>query len=179
MGRKTLLAIVVVQLVVICALGLLLVQGRRPTAERERVESALTDIHGALSVGANYTQLQEKVQALAAAIENFRAKGGAERDLARFERSEKLYKDSLDLWSDELTYPNRYERSPEDRLFVSVPTPLERIAKEQGFVLPVHEFSYKVLADELLQQLWTKADQAGRGVNTQKESAPEPTEPKK
>jgi hypothetical protein len=60
-----------------------------------------------------------------------------------------------------------------------VPTPLERIAKEQGFDLPVHEFSYKVLADVLLQQLWAKADQAGRGVNTQKEPAPEPTEPKK
>jgi hypothetical protein len=179
MGRKVLVAIVVIQFVVICALGLLLVQGRRPTAERERVETALADIRGALSVGANYMQLQEKVQALAAAIENFRAKGGAGSDLARFERSQKLYKDSLDLWSDELTYPNRYERSPENRLFVLVPTPLERIAREQGFDLPVREFSFKVLADELLQQLWTEADQAGRGVNTQRESAPEPTQPKR
>jgi hypothetical protein len=76
MGRKALLAIVVIQFVVICALGFLLVQGRRPTAERERVEIALADLRGALSVGASYTQLREKVQALAAAIETFRAKGG-------------------------------------------------------------------------------------------------------
>ena len=104
MGRKALVAIVVIQFVVICALGFLLVQGSRPSAERERVEMALADIRGALSIGANYTQFQEKVQALAAAVENFRSKGGAGSDLARFERSQKLYKDSLDLWREELSF---------------------------------------------------------------------------
>lgn len=176
MGRKALVAIVVIQFIVICALGLLLVQGKRPTAERERVETALADIRGALSVGANYTQLQEKVQALAATIENFRARGGAGSDLERFGRSQKLYKDSLDLWGEELSYPGLYERSPHRRY---APTALERIAKEQGLDLSDPEFSYKIFADELLQQLWKKADQAGHGVNTQKESAPEPTQPKR
>jgi len=173
----------VIQFVVIYALGLLLVQGRRPTADRERatadrerVEAALADIRGALSVGSNYTQLQEKVQALAAAIENLRAKGGAASDLARFERSEKLYKDSLDLLSEELSYPGLYERFPHGRY---VPPRLESIAKEQGFDLSEPPASYKIFADVLLQQLWTKADQAGRGVSTQKELAPAPTEPKR
>ncbi|MEO8096093.1 MAG: hypothetical protein ABI811_00205 [Acidobacteriota bacterium] len=175
MRSKALGAVVVIQFVVICALGLLLVQGRRPTAERERVKTALADIRGALSVGANYTQFQEKVQALAAAIENFRSQGGAGNDLARFEQSQKLYKDSLDLWSDELSYPGLYES--ERRRFV--PTPLERIAKEQGLDLSEPKVPYKIFADELLQQLWKKADQAGSGVNPQKESAPEPTQPKK
>jgi len=58
MRSKVLATIVVVQFVVICALGFLLFQGGRPAAERERVEAALTDIHGTLSVGANFTQLQ-------------------------------------------------------------------------------------------------------------------------
>ena len=171
MGRKALVAIVVAQFVVICVLGLLLVQGRRPTAEQERVEIALADIRGALSVGANYTQFQEKVQALAAAIDNFRSKGGAGGDLARFELSQKLYKDSLDLWSDELNYPGIYKRSPHGHF---VPSALERIAKEQGFDLSDPTFSYKISADVLLQQLWTKAGQAGRG-----NSAPSPTQPEK
>ena len=173
MGRKALVAIVVIQFVVICALGFLLVQGRRPSAERERVETALADIRGALTVGANYTQFQEKVQALAAAVENFRSKGGAGSDLTRFEQSQKLYKDSLDLWSDELRYPALYES--ERRRFV--PTPLERIAKEQGFDLSNPEFSYKIAADVLLQELWKKADDAGRGAEPQKGS--EPARPKK
>jgi hypothetical protein len=179
MGKKALVVTVVIQFVVICALGFLLVRGTRPSAERERVETALADIRGALSVGANYTQFQEKVQAFAAAIESFRSKGGAASDLGRFESAQKLYKDSLELWNHELMYPRLYELSPEDRNFVIVPTPLERIAKEQGFDLPVNEFSYKVLADELLRQLWTRADQAAGGVNNQRESTSEPTQPKK
>jgi len=54
-----------IQFLVICALGLLLLQGTWPTADRERVETALADICVAVSVGANYTQFQEKVQAVA------------------------------------------------------------------------------------------------------------------
>jgi hypothetical protein len=160
MGRKALVAIVMVQFLVICALGLLLLQGTRPTAERERVETALADIRGALSVGANYTQFQEKVQALAAAVENFRAKGGGGTDLARFEQAQELYKDSLDLWSDELNSSWRYENGRK-----RVPDVLERIAKEQGVDVSSPEISYyKYFADELLQQLWAKADEAGHGV---------------
>jgi hypothetical protein len=181
MGRKALVAIVVAQFVVICVFALLLVRGRRPTAEQERVETALADIRGALSVGANYTQFQEKVQALAAAIDNFRSKGGAGSDLAQFELSQKLYEDSLDLWSDELRRSALYES--ERRLFV--PTVLERIAKEQGFVVPPRgslassepAVPYKYFADQLLQELWKKADDAGHGVNSQKHS--EPAQPKK
>jgi hypothetical protein len=179
MGRKALVAIVVIQFVVICALGFLLLRGGRPTAERERVEAALTDIHGTLSVGANFTQLQEKVQALAAAVENFRAKGGGGEELVRFEQSLKLYKDSVDLWNDKLSNSWRYEKKVGDR-FSYAPTALLRIAKEESFDVSYSGISYKVFADELLQQLWAKADQAGRGVNTQKESAPDdPTQPKK
>jgi hypothetical protein len=170
MGRKALVAIVMIQFLVICALGLLLLQGTRPTAERERVETSLADIRGALSVGANYTQFQEKVQALAAAVENFRAKGGGGTDLARFEQAQKLYKDSLDLWSDELNSSWRYENGRKGR----VPDVLGRIAKEQGVDVSSPEISYyKYFADELLQQLWAKADEAGRGVK------PVPPQPKK
>jgi hypothetical protein len=173
-SRKPLLAIVVIQSVVICALGFLLVQGRRPTAERERVETALADIRGALSVGVSFTQLQEKVQALASAIENFRARGGEGADLAGFERAAKLYKDSLELWSDKLRYPNLYESKPKWFL----PSDLARIAKEESFDLKP-EYSNGALADSLLQRLWQDADQSGRGVSTQKQSSPEPTQPKR
>ena len=169
MGRKALVVIVVIQFVVICALAFMLAQGRRASAEGERVDTALTDIRGALSVGANYTQFQEKVQALAAAIENLRAKGGATSDLTRFEESQELYKESLDLWSEEMSLAGLYERRPHGHY---VPTVLARIAKEQGLDLSEGEYSYKIFADELMQQLWAKADQAGRGVNAQKESAP-------
>ena len=51
-----------------------------------------------------------------------------------------------------------------------------RIAKERGFDLSKRKVPYKILANELLQQLWKKADQAGRGVNPQKEPAAEPTQ---
>jgi len=179
MGRKTLTAIVLIQFALICALGLQLARGRRPAAERERISTVLGDIRGALSVGANYTQLQEKVQAFAAAIENFRSNGGAVGDLEPFERAQGLYKDSLELWSDELTYPSRYEQFPEDRRSVWVPATLKRIAKEQGLDLAVNEFSYKALADELLQELWARADQAVGAVNNQTESASQPTQHKK
>jgi hypothetical protein len=168
MRSKVLGTIVVVQFVVICALGFLLLQGGRPTAEREKVETALTDIHGTLSVGANFTQLQEKVQALAATIDNFRAKGGGGSELVRFEQSLKLYKDSLDLWSDELSNSWRYEKKVGDR-FGYAPAPLERIAKEQSYDISQSGIHYKIFADELLQQLWAKADEAGRGVKTEKE----------
>lgn len=170
MGRKALAAIVVIQFVVIGALGVLLVHGRRPTAEQEKAETALADIRGVLSVGANYTQLQERVQALAAAIENFRAKGGPESELARLERSQKLYKDSLDLWSEELSYPGLYERTPHGHY---VPTVLRHIAKEQGLDLSDPEFSYKIFADDLLQQLWAKGGADAREVNAQYQSAPD------
>lgn len=173
MGRKTLVGIVVIQFVVICALGFLLVHGRRPPPERERVEMAFADIRGVLSVGANYTQFQEKVQALAAAVENFRSAGGTADDLARFDRAKKFYKDSLDLWSDEISYPATYES--ERRRFT--PIVLQRIAKEQGFDLSGEGVSYKIFADELLQELWKKADEVARGVNTEKE--PEPGQSKK
>jgi hypothetical protein len=126
------------------------------------VETALTDIHGTLSVGAKFTQLQEKVQALAAAIENFRAKGGGGSELVRFEQSLKLYKDSLDLWSDELSHSWMYEGE-------DISPTLRRIAREQGFDISRSGGPYKVFADELLQQLWAKADEAGRGVKTGKE----------
>ena len=176
MGRKTLVATVVIQFVVICSLGFLLVQGRRPSAERERVETAIADVRGALSVGANYTQFEEKVQALAGAVENLRAKGPAGSDLAAFDKSLKLYKDSIDLWSDELSYPGLYERSPHGRF---VPRTLERVAKEQGLDLSDPEFSYKISADVLLQQLWAKADQARPGVNVQNNSPRPTTQPPK
>ena len=168
MRSKVLGAIVVVQFVVICALGFLLLKGGRPTAERERVETSLTDIHGTLSVGANFTQFEEKVQALAAAIENFRAKGGGGSELVRFEQSLRLYKDSVDLWSDELSNSWEYEKKVGDR-FGSAPAPLWRIAKEQGYDISNSGIHYKIFADELLQQLWAKAHEAGRGVKTEKE----------
>jgi hypothetical protein len=176
MGRKVLAAIVVIQFLVICALGLMLAQGRRQSAERERVDSALADIRGALSVGADYTQFQEKVQAFAAAVENFRAKGGAKSDLTRFEESQKLYKDSLDLWSEEINLAGLYERRPHGRY---VPTALARIAREQDLDPSEGEYPYKIFADELVQQLWAEADQTARGANTQQESAPEKALPKR
>jgi hypothetical protein len=168
MRSKLLGTIVVVQFVVICALGFLLLQRGRPTAERERVEAALTDIHGALSVGANFTQLQEKVQTLAAAVETFRTKGGDGSELVRFEQSLKLYKDSVDLWSDKLSDSWRYEKKVGDR-FGYAPTTLERIAKEQSYDISQSGIPYKIFADELQQQLWAKADEAGRGVKPEKE----------
>jgi hypothetical protein len=171
-----LVAIVVIQFVVICALAFMLAQGRRPSADAEKVDTALADIRGALSVGANYTQFQEKVQALAAAIESFRAKGGPTRDIIRFEESQKLYKESLDLWSEEMSLAGLYERRPHGHF---VPTVLARIAKEQSFDLTEGDYPYKIFADELMQQLWAKADQAGRGVSTQEESAPGDALPKR
>ena len=165
MGRKLLVGIVVIEFVVICALSFLLVQGRRPSPERERVLQALADIHGVLAVGANYTQFQEKVQALAGAVENFRSAGGGADDLAPFYCAQKLYKDSLDLWSDEIDYPATYES--ERRRFT--PTVLQRIAKEQGFDLSGEGIPYKAFADQLLQELWRKADDAARGANSEKE----------
>jgi len=176
MRRRALFAIIVFQSVVICVLGFLLVHQHRPTAEQERVELALADIRGALLVGASYTQFQEKIQALAAAIDNFRSKGGSGRDLARFEMSQKLYKDSLDLWSDELENSRLYE----SKLRLFVPEVMGRIAREQGFVVPPQGslkeaassepgVPYKYFAGQLLQELWKKAEATARGVKSEKQ----------
>lgn len=164
MGKKTLVGITVIQFGVICALTFLLLQEKRPSQEKQRVETALAGIRGALSVGANYTQFQEKIQVLAVAVEGFRSTGRSADDLVRFERALKLYKDSLDLWSDQLHYPVMYE-SERHRF---TPIVLERIAREQSFDLSLEGVSYKVLADVLLQDLWKKADDAARGVNPSK-----------
>jgi hypothetical protein len=83
-------------------------------------------------------------------------------------QSQKLYKDSLDFWSDELSDSWRYEKKVGDRC-TSAPAPLERIAKEQSYDISNSGIHYKIFADELLQQLWAKADEAGRGVKTEKE----------
>jgi hypothetical protein len=50
----------------------------------------------------NYPQLQEKVQALRAAVESYRANGPPSGNLKRYERSLELFEVSLELWRHEL-----------------------------------------------------------------------------
>jgi len=160
-------SIVVVQLVVICVLAVLLFEATRPKTVPlvpSRAETALADIHGVLSVGANYTQFQEKVQSLGGAIEEYRSQGGDGPTLKRFEECLKLYKDSLDLWGDTINLPNTYSRSG-----TRVPATLERVAKEQGFPID-GEYQFKVQSDVLLQQLWARADEIGRGKQSGEKS---------
>jgi hypothetical protein len=150
-------SVAVVQLVTICALVVFLFESKRPKADVSKVEKVLGDIRGAMSVGANYTQFQERVQSLAAAIEGYKSDGGAGADLKRFEESLGLYKDSLDLWGEMITYPELFESGG------FVPGTLRRIAGEQGFDISDKSFSNRVKGDVLLQQLWAKADEIGRG----------------
>jgi hypothetical protein len=157
--------IVVVQLGVICVLAVLLFEARRPKTVPSRVETVLADIHGVLSVGANYTQFQEKVQSLGGAIEEYRSEGGDGPTLKRFEECLKLYKDSLDLWGDTINLPNTYSRSG-----TRVPATLERIAKEQGFDID-GPYQFKIQSDVLMQQLWAKADEVGRGNKSRAKSS--------
>lgn len=160
-------SIVVVQFVVICVLGVLLFEATRTKTAPlvpSRVETALADIHGVLSVGANYTQFQEKVQSLGGAIEEYRSQGGDGLTLKRFEDCLKLYKDSLDLWGDTINLPNTYSRSG-----TRVPATLERIAKEQGYAID-GEYQFKIQSDVLLQQLWSKADEVGHGKQTEEKN---------
>ena len=149
-------SIVAVQFVVICALSVLLYDAKRPKQVPSRVETVLADIHGVLSVGANYTQFQEKVQSLGAAIEEYKSEGGGGPALKRFDESLQLYTDSLDLWTEMITFPNIYDSRTRR------PSTLIRIAKEQGYDIG-GDFSNKVHADVLMQELWSKAKEVGRG----------------
>jgi hypothetical protein len=151
-------AIAAVQLVVICVLAVLLFEATRPKPVPSRVETVLADIHGVLSVGANYTQFQEKVQSLSAAIEEDRSAGRGGPALKTFEESLKLYKESLDLWEDTITFPYTYGSDPSYR---SAPTGLVVIAKQLGE--PITKDSYKAQADWFIKELWQKADEIGRG----------------
>jgi len=67
-----------------------------------------------------------------------------------------------------LSYSWRYERKVGDR-FGHAPATLERIAKEQSFDISYSGISCNIFADDLLQQLWAKAEEAGGGVKTEKE----------
>jgi len=165
MNNRVLKLILVAQFVVICVLAVLLFEATRPKTAPSRVETVLADIHGVLSVGANYTQFQEKVQSLGGAIEEYRSAGGGGATLKRFEECLKLYKDSLDLWEDTINLPNTYSRSG-----TRVPATLDRIAREQGFDIS-GEFEFKVQSDVLMQQLWAKADEVGRGGKTEGKSS--------
>lgn len=165
MSSRMLKSVVVAQLVVICVLAVLLFEATRPRTAPSRVETALADIHGALTVGANYTQFQEKVQSLGGAIEEYRSGGGDGPSLKRFDECLKLYKDSLDLWGDSINLPNTYSRSG-----TRPPAILQRIAKEQGMDI-TGEFPFKAEADVLMQQLWAKADETGRGKTSDGKSS--------
>jgi hypothetical protein len=149
-------SVVGVQFVVICALSVVVYDVERPKPVPSRVENVLAEIHGVLFVGANYTQFQEKVQSLGGAIEEYKSEGGGGSILKRFNESLKLYKDSLDLWTDTINLPNTYDSNTRR------PYILVRIAKEQGFEFG-GDFPNKVYADVLMQKLWAKADEVGRG----------------
>jgi hypothetical protein len=147
---KALHVMLAVQFVIICALGFLLFDAKHPDRDRERVETALTDIRGALSVGANYTQFQEKVQALAAAVENYRTRGAPRRYLKRYDLSLQLYKDSLEYWHYEMSMAARVDFDDPDRAEAT----MKRIEKEMK-ELGVPEVTSK-------EQLFEKADEVWR-----------------
>jgi hypothetical protein len=168
MSNTGLKSAVVVQFVVICALSVLLYEANRPKLAPSRVPTVLADIRGVLSVGANYTQFQEKVQSLSAAIEEYNSEGGSGPALKGFEESLKLYKDSLDLWTEMINLPNTY--ASETRR----PSTLLRIAREQGFEI-TSGVSNKVQADVLMQELWAKADEGRHGKKNENGSGPKTT----
>ncbi len=144
------LFVTVAPFLAVCVIGYLLTVQTRQTRDRERVETAFTDIRRALSVGVNSTQLQEKVQALGAAVENYRLRSASRKDLKRYELALQIYADSLEYWRCEARMTAGQDFDDPDRVI----TTLKRIEKEMKDV-GVSEVTSK-------EQKWQKADEVWR-----------------